>query len=108
MHQPEEEHAEQNDECLKKDTMDKGFTTEELMDPPGEGVSQEERMDFIHQQLGGFGRRHVAFHGLVFLGSGDRDRVQGGISLCKLFSLRLLKLSTFQAAVCSLTDCSVR
>lgn len=75
------QYAEQDDEYLQKDTMDAGFTTEELMDPPGDDASQEERMDFFHQQLDDLGKSHVAFEGIVFLGSGDIDHVQGGRGL---------------------------
>lgn len=78
---PAREYDEQDEKDPVQDTMDMSFTSDELLEPPGADATLEERMDFMHQQLDSFGTSQVAFDGLVFLGSGERDRIQGGIDL---------------------------
>lgn len=73
----------------KKDTFLMTHT-EISATPPGEGASQEEKFDFLLQQLDSFGTQAPAFGDLVFLGSSSTHRMQGGT--CFAFMIKFYEL----------------
>lgn len=60
-----------------KDTFDMTYTCD-LLPPPGPNATNDAKMDFIQQQLDGFGRDRPMFDDLLSLGCGDNERRQGG------------------------------
>lgn len=50
-----------------------------LLAPPARNASIEDKMDFLHQQLDSIGTEREILNGLVSLGSGGHDRLQGGV-----------------------------
>ena len=57
--------------------------------PPAEAASVDERIDFLHQQLDSIGGDADVLNGLVLLGSGTHERLQGGAAnhfSCLLYS----------------------
>ena len=46
--------------------------------PPGKDASKNEKMDFLHHQLDSLGTQTPILDGLVLLGSGGYERLQGG------------------------------
>ena len=60
-----------------------------LLHPPAEAASVDERIDFLHQQLDSIGGDADVLNGLVLLGSGTHERLQGGAAnhfSCLLYS----------------------
>lgn len=60
------------------DTFDMSETAPILLQPPSPKASLEKKMDFLQQQLDSFGIDKPALPDLVFLGNGERERLQGG------------------------------
>ena len=56
--------------------------------PPGTGASVDAKMDFLHQQLDSFGLDTEVLGGLVLLGNGVQERLQGGSHLPAALSLQ--------------------
>lgn len=48
------------------------------MDPPGPGASVDEKMAFLQHQLDTIGRERKILNGLLLLGGGRFERLQGG------------------------------
>ena len=49
-----------------------------LLEPPTDGASHDGRVDFLHQQLDCIGTETDVLNGLVLLGGGTHERLQGG------------------------------
>jgi hypothetical protein len=62
------------------DTFDMSHTAAELRQPPDLNSPEEERMEFLHQQLDSIGMERAISSGLLLLGSGRTQRIQGGAS----------------------------
>jgi hypothetical protein len=62
------------------DTFDMSHTAAELRLPPDYNAPLEDRMEFLHQQLDSIGMERAIFSGLLLLGSGRTERIQGGAS----------------------------
>lgn len=60
------------------DTFDMSYTAVPLLHPPGPQATDQERTDFLQQQLDSFGRNTPIFDDLLSLGAGDTERRQGG------------------------------
>jgi hypothetical protein len=56
-------------------------TTTALMPPPASTASSPEKIEFLHQQLDSMGMDAEILPGLILLGSGNKERLQGG-ALC--------------------------
>jgi hypothetical protein len=63
---------------LVADTFDMTHTAAELRPPPGQHASLDERMDFLQQQLDSIGMGRAILSGLLLLGGGSNQRIQGG------------------------------
>lgn len=63
------------------DTFDISRTRAALLPPPAGNATVDEKMDFLHQQLDGIGTEMIILNGLVLLGHGDNERLQGGTQL---------------------------
>lgn len=50
-----------------------------VMPQPDEDAPIDEKMDFLHQQLDSIGLERPVLNGLVLLGNGDNERLQGGL-----------------------------
>lgn len=68
----------QNQTKSVTDTFDLTHTAAPLLPPPGPNSSNDERVDFIQQQLDGFGAQIPIFDDVVLLGCGSSERRQGG------------------------------
>lgn len=66
----------------QKDTFEMTQTVPDFLPPPGPNASADDRMEFIHQQLDGFGGDTPMFDDLLPLGCGASERMQGGRILC--------------------------
>lgn len=62
----------------QQDTFDLPYTVEILLPPPGPNAPADQRVDFLQQQLDGFGLDTPIFDDLCLLGGGDNERRQGG------------------------------
>jgi hypothetical protein len=60
------------------DTFDLTHTAAPLPPPPALAASEEEKIDFLHQQLDSIGTESAILSGLVLLGSSQHQRLQGG------------------------------
>ena len=62
------------------DTMDMSYTAAGApLRPPAADAEADEKMDFIHEQLDSLGQETPVLNGLVLLGNGENDRIQGGM-----------------------------
>jgi hypothetical protein len=61
------------------------YTAAELR-PPDRNASVEERMEFLHRQLDSIGTERAILSGLLLLGSGRTERLQGGLVSAYIFS----------------------
>jgi hypothetical protein len=78
------------------DTFDMSHTAAELRPPPGRNASLEERMVFLNQQLDSVGLERAILSGLLLLGSGRTERLQGGVVFC--MQLRPMELGRCKTA----------
>lgn len=60
------------------DTFDMSQTAAALLEPPTADATREDSIDFLHQQLDSIGAQRDILEGLVLLGSGSHERLQGG------------------------------
>jgi hypothetical protein len=60
------------------DTFDLPHTAALLASPPLPAASEEEKLEFLHQQLDSIGSEKAILSGLVLLGSSQHQRIQGG------------------------------
>jgi hypothetical protein len=58
------------------------YTTDTLLPPPASKASSAEKIDFLHQQLDSMGVDAEILPGLLLLGGGNRERLQGGALQC--------------------------
>ena len=63
------------------DTFDLSHTAASLMPPPASDAPAQVHMDFLHQQLDSIGVERPILDGLLLLGSGTHQRLQGGVLL---------------------------
>lgn len=75
--QPEPPKLESQQQRAEKNTFDMTYTCN-LLPPPGPNATTDEQLDFIQQQLDGFGTDTPMIDDLVSLGCGDNERRQGG------------------------------
>jgi hypothetical protein len=61
------------------DTFDMSRTAAPLSPPSALAASEEEKMEFLHQQLDSIGLESAILSGLVLLGSSQHQRLQGGV-----------------------------
>ena len=54
-------------------------TAATLLSPPAQNSPIDQKMDFLQQQLDSIGTETPILDGLVLLGKGDNDRLQGGM-----------------------------
>jgi hypothetical protein len=66
------------------DTFDMSHTAAELGPPPDRNASLEERMQFLNQQLDNIGMERAILSGLLLLGSGRTQRLQGGVASTRI------------------------
>jgi hypothetical protein len=64
------------------DTFDMSHTEAVLRPPPAADAPAEERMEFLQQQLDSIGMERAILNGLQLLGSGVKERLQGGVLRC--------------------------
>jgi hypothetical protein len=79
-----------NTDASVQDTFDLSQTDASLLPPPGANASISVKMDFLHQQLDGMGMEAEILPGLLLLGNGNDERLQGGVLQC-------IVLSSFEA-----------
>jgi hypothetical protein len=60
------------------DTFAIQYTSESLLPPPHANASSSEKVYFLHQQLDSLGVDAEILPGLRLLGSGGKERLQGG------------------------------
>jgi hypothetical protein len=63
------------------DTFDMTHQDRPLLPPPSPNASSSLKVDFLHQQLDSIGTNAEIMPGLLLLGSGDDERLQGGVHL---------------------------
>lgn len=79
------------------DTFDIVQTVRTQMPPPPPGAPVDQHMEFLHQQLDSLGSDRPLLDGLVLLGDGDNERLQGGaVAACR-------KLHTWLVVLCVCT-----
>jgi hypothetical protein len=66
------------------DTFDMTNSSTVLPAPPPRHATVEQKMEFLQQQLDSIGRERPILSGLLLLGSGVKDRLQGGALLPRL------------------------
>jgi hypothetical protein len=64
------------------DTFDMSHTATVLRPPPAADAPAEEKMEFLQQQLDSIGMERPILNGLLLLGSGVKERLQGGVLPC--------------------------
>jgi hypothetical protein len=64
------------------DTFELPHTAASLLPLPPATASRSERIAFMHQQLDSMGVDAEVFPGLILLGSGIQERLQGGSLQC--------------------------
>jgi hypothetical protein len=63
---------------VEVDTFEFPHTATTLLAPPLSTASSPEKIEFLHQQLDSMGMDAEILPGLILLGSGNRERLQGG------------------------------
>jgi hypothetical protein len=58
------------------------YTAASLLPLPSATASSSEKMAFMHQQLDSMGNDAEILPGLIMLGSGSKERLQGGALQC--------------------------
>jgi hypothetical protein len=69
--------------ALVVDTFDMPHQDAPLLPPPLPDASSSLKVDFLHQQLDSFGTGAEIMPGLLLLGSGDDERLQGGAPVAR-------------------------
>lgn len=67
---------------IEQDTFDIPATVAVPLSPPGKSASTDEKVDFVQQQLDGFGLDVPVLGDLLMLGHGDCQRRHGGACFC--------------------------
>ena len=71
----------------KMDTFDLQHTAVSVLPPPAGNASLEDKMEFIRQQLDDIGLEKPVLNGLLLLGNGVKERIQGGVRCLHTVSL---------------------
>jgi hypothetical protein len=66
------------------DTFELPHTASSLLPLPPTTASSSEKIEFLHQQLDSMGTDAEILPGLIPLGSGSKERLQGGVLQCPL------------------------
>lgn len=78
----QQSHPDGTQQTFTIDTFDLPQTAVPLLEPPGPRASDEEKKDFLLQQLDSFGKMEPMFENYLSLGGCAAERVTGGAHSC--------------------------